>query len=467
MKYKSCRMLEHGIYFYMDPGTQKLCVGHCCNTDHLEVPERLYLYNDLVNQKLEWDYIFEEKRKLRENAKKGIYPIQCDGCFELHEEDWSDDDYINHITAGHIMKCNSRCIYCPTGRIPEWHNREQDYDFKSIIEELTKKKLLRYDGSLRFVGGEPTLMKEFDWLVDLFSEHNVPEIYVPTSGIRLSKSLCKALEKVESAAIVASIDSGCEETFEKVKGTKFYNLVNKNMETYLKHAREKNFVIPKYILLTNYNDSAEEIEKWLGNTNKSGYVEVQFDSEHSVSSSENCENKKYINRTLKMLEYTELVAKKYNIKVTSFLAFMNRAKRIYEEQIKCFCSNEDLHSNKEIDYCKKYRNLYIDIDNIDEKYVTENINKIIENENFSPKRIAFITSKNEITKNKNFKKIMLTLLRLGFDLQFETSESTYNKIIDEITKTSHSTITIKTNFIKKLFVKQTYKSDRLGTIAVS
>ena len=74
MKYKSCRMLEHGIYFYMDPGIQKLCVGHCCNTDHLEVPERLYLYNDLVNQKLEWDYIFAEKRKLRENAKKGILP---------------------------------------------------------------------------------------------------------------------------------------------------------------------------------------------------------------------------------------------------------------------------------------------------------------------------------------------------------------------------------------------------------
>lgn len=450
----------------MDPGTQQLCVGHCCNTDHLEVPERLYLYTDLVNKKLEWDYIFDEKRKLRENAKKGIYPIQCDGCFELHEEDWSDEDYINHITAGHIMKCNSRCIYCPTGRIPEWHNREQDYDFKPIIEELTSKNLLRYDGSLRFVGGEPTLMKEFDWLVDLFSQNNVPEIYVPTSGIRLSKSLCRALEKVESAAIVASIDSGSEETFEKVKGTKFYNLVNKNMETYLKHSREKNFVISKFILLTNYNDTAKEIENWLKNCNKAGFIEVQFDSEHSVSSSENCENKKYVNRTLKMLKYAELVAKKYGIKVTSYLAFMNRANRIYEKQLKDFFSNEDLYSNKEIDFCKKYRNLYINIDETNIDFIEKTVNKIIENENFSPKRKVFISSNKEITKHKDFHKIAMLLLRLGFDLDFETQEIKFNQTIDEILKTSSSNIKIKSGILSplKYFISNSYKGEKQGNI---
>ena len=342
MKYKSCRLLEHGIYFYLDPGSKQLCVGHCCNTDHLDLPNRLYLYDDLKNQTLSWDYIFEQKRKFRENAKKGLYPTQCDGCFELQERDWDNEDYINHLTAGHIMKCNSKCVYCPIGRIPDCHNREQDVDMKPIIEELLEKKLLRFNGSLRFVGGEPTLMKEFDWLVDLFSKNKVPEIYVPTSAIRLSKSLCSALEKVESAAIVASVDSGTKETFEKVKGTKFFDIVMKNMKTYLKYARKKDFIISKFILFTNYNDISLEVENWLKNCNNMGHIEVQFDSEHSVSSSENCENKKYVNRTLKMLRYTELYAEKFNIKVTSFLAFMNRAKRIYEKQLQIINSDVDL-----------------------------------------------------------------------------------------------------------------------------
>lgn len=422
MKYKSCRLLEHGIYFYLDPGTQKLCVGHCCNSDNLDYNDRLYLYFDLKNETLNWDYVFSEKRKLRENAKNGIYPSQCDGCFELTERDWDDEDYINHFTAGHIMKCNSRCAYCPTGRIPEWHNKEQDVDIRPVVDELLAKNLLRYNGSLRFVGGEPTLMKEFDYLVDLFSKNNVPEIYVPTSAIRLSKSLCTALEKVESAAIVASIDSGTKETFEKVKGTKFYDIVLKNMKTYLSHARKKEFIILKFILFTNYNDTAFEVEEWIKTCKKMGIVEVQFDSEHSVSSSEYCENKKYVNRTLKMLKYAELISEKYNIKLNSFLAFMNRAKRIYEQQL------EKINS--------------FEFDNIDvEKINTDEIDKLVKEEKFSPKRRAYI----KISKNidKNIEQQLMTILRLGFDFDIDIEDYIEHPIIDEIVKTSYSTVNYK------------------------
>jgi len=436
MRYKSCRLLEHGIYFYLDPGTQKLCVGHCCNSDNLDYNDRLYLYFDLKNEILNWDYIFAEKRKLRENAKKGIYPSQCDGCFELTERDWDGADYINHFTAGHIMKCNSRCLYCPTGRIPEWHNKEQDVDIKPIISELLDKNLLRFDGSLRFVGGEPTLMKEFDWLVDLFSKNNVPEIYVPTSAIRLSKSLCKALEKVDSAAIVASIDSGTKKTFENIKGTKFYDIVLKNMKTYLSHARKKDFVILKFILFTNYNDKAEEVENWIKNSKNIGIIEVQFDSEHSVSSSENCENKKYVNRTLKMLKYAELIAEKYNIRINSFLAFMNRAKKIYEKQLEIINSFE---------YCD------IDMNNAD----LEKIDKLVQEERFSPKRRCSVKISKSIDKETEQK--LMTILRLGFDFDIDIENCIEAPILDEIIKTSFSRITYITN--KNIF--SIFKINRL------
>ncbi len=472
MKYRSCRLLEHGIYIYLDPGTQQLCAGHCCNTDHLEFDERLYLYPDLKKENLNWDYVFSEKRKLRENAKKGTYPSQCEGCFELQEREWDDNDYINHLTAAHIMKCNSRCIYCPTGRIPEWHNREQEVDLKPLIEELINKNLLKFNGSLRFVGGEPTLMKEFDWLVDLFSAHNVPEIYVPTSGIKLSKSLCTALEKIESAAIVASIDSGTKQTFEKIKGTKFFEVVMKNMKTYLYHSRLKNFVILKYILLTGYNDSSKEIDMWLKNCADMGIVEVQFDAEHSVSSSENCENKKYVNRTLKMLKYAEIAAKKYNIKVTSFLAFMNRANRIYENQLNYFNANKDKFIDlilPDLDFSKYYKNINMNIDK-DFKFLND-IEKLVISEHFSPNRKAILTSDyKEITKSPNFEQIAKTLLRLGFDLEFKTFITKKIPILEEILKTSFSIIHFESNkillgLIKKQIVNSIYKnSEILGKI---
>ena len=215
-----------------------------------------------------------------------------------------------------------------------------------------------------------------------------------------------------------------------------------NMKTYLSHARLKNFVILKYILLTGYNDSAKEVEMWLKNCKDMGIVEVQFDSEHSVSASENCENKKYTNRTIKMLKFAEITAKKYNIKVTSFLAFMNRAHRIYEKQMVFYNENKekftDLFLNgNEIDSDKYYKDLHINIDKDFSRL--NNIDNLIKEEKFAPSRIAFLTSDyKEITKSPNFENTAKTLLRLGFDLNFETKK--YNTIIEEIIKTSYSEV---------------------------
>ncbi len=263
-------------------------------------------------------------------------------------------------------------------------------------------------------------MKEFDWLVDLFSEHNVPEIYVPTSAIRLSKSLCKALEKVNDAAIVTSVDSGFRKTFETVKGTKFYNVVWKNLAEYLKHARLKKFIIPKFILFTNYNDTANEVEQWLKKCKDIGFVEVQFDSEHSVSSSENCENKKYVNRTLKMLEYTNKLSQKYDIKVNSYLAFMNRTHKIYQEQLK----NED-----------KYEYSIVS----ENDFSVDELDKLVKDEKFSPNRKFYITLDKKIDLQLSEK--LMAILRLGFDFDIKISNFIDDDIIEEILKTSNSQVT--------------------------
>ena len=240
------------------------------------------------------------------------------------------------------------------------------------------------------------------------------------------------MEKVDSASIVFSIDSGCKETFEKIKGTKFYDLVNKNMQTYLSHSRKKDFVIPKFILLTEYNDTAEEIEKWLYNCSEQGYVEVQFDAEHTVSSSEECENKKYVKRTLNMLEYAEKKAKDYNIKVTSFLAFMNRAKNMFEKQTEIFGKDE-----------KDYSNLF-------DRPFEETETKVQNNELAPFRRIKTVYSKQNREK-------LLKMLRLGFDFDLTVKGFVNDSIIDEILKTSNSKI-ISSDIFSKIYNNFRYKN---------
>ena len=74
-----------------------------------------------------------------------------------------------------------------------------------------------------------------------------------------------------------------------------------------------------------------------------------------------------------------------------------------------------------------------------------------------------LASSKEITNTKDFEKIIMLLLRLGFDLDFTTSRITYSKIIDEILKTSYSTIKIDNKIpFASYFAKKQYSKLRLG-----
>ena len=178
-----------------------------------------------------------------------------------------------------------------------------------------------------------------------------------------------------------------------------------------------------------------------------------------------------------MLKYTEKLAPLYNLKVTSFLAFMNRAQRIYEKQLQFYNENKDkfidLYLNDQIENInnnKYYNDLHIDIYSLKFKTIEEQINSLIEEEKFSPIRKIY-TKISKPIEEETRKKLIL-FLRLGFDFDIEIENYIEDEVIDEIIKTSHSQITyIKNknifNFLKNKKLKNKYdKITKLGNVYI-
>ena len=122
---------------------------------------------------------------------------------------------------------------------------------------------------------------------------------------------------------------------------------------------------------------------------------------------------------------------------------MNRAHKIYENQLSFYNENKDKFfdlTSDTIDFNKYYKDLYFNIDKDFNRF--DDIDKLIREEKFSPLRKAYLTSDyKEITKSPNFEKAVITLLQLGFDLSFTTSK--YNKTTEEILKTSCSEVKLR------------------------
>lgn len=168
---------------------------------------------------------------------------------------------------------------------------------------MKEKNLLRFTGSLRYMGGEPTLLQDFEEITDMFVENNIPEIYLPTSGIRLSNAMLRAAAKVPNCNIFISVDSGCEETYKKIKGINAYKTVMNSIKQYADANYMREHVISKFIVVLGINDNTEEVDKWISESKKAGVIMLAFDIEYSYVN--NIENEKYLKYLIQLKNYAD------------------------------------------------------------------------------------------------------------------------------------------------------------------
>ena len=301
MKYYSCDLIEHGLDFAQDAIT--LCCRACDENGQFK-----RIIDDYHGELLDLDKFFAIKREYRNKMKSGEGIDICKNCIYLEEKEYDDEDYIASINFNEGMTCNLKCVYCTMTH--EEISEAKPYDAYPIVKQLADNNYLRKGGFISVAGGEPTLGKNFDKMIDLFIEHGIQPIRVLTNGLIYSKAIERGLA-IKYVNIMISVDSGSPEMYKWIKGVDAFDRVWNNIARYLEAQRDPNFVKTKYIIIPTINDDKEEILKYFDQTQKIGVGSVAFDIEMTWYD----ENKDNIPESLyELVEFTVEEAKRRNLK---------------------------------------------------------------------------------------------------------------------------------------------------------
>ena len=258
-KYISCKWLESGVCF--DNGVYGSNVKLCC---YMSAPGggNSMIFEDYHGEKINWDEFFKIKNEYRNVQKSGQTVEGCRGCVFLEENEWPQIDYIDSIIFDHFTKCNCCCSYCYTEEDKKRYNSLKTYNIYPIIKDMFDKKIIKRGGAIGFGGGEPTILPEFEKLINLFLKNGFSNIRVPSSGIKYSPVIAKGISTGQ-LSVVVSVDSSSKEIYKKIKQTDKYETVCKNLKKYAKSQRGSYNVISKYIIIPEINDNTVEIDNWL------------------------------------------------------------------------------------------------------------------------------------------------------------------------------------------------------------
>ena len=310
-KFYRCDYLDSGINF------ERYGIYVCCKTAH-EGGGFLTLSSSYKN--LDWDKIFEKKRKWKEALYNGNPPDRCKGCSSIIETNKpSKEDAFVFVDINSFASCNSKCRYCNC-----WTDKNfREPSLYPIFKELLDKKLLKNapHGYVQFAGGEPALMKNFEEIVDLCLKKGIERYIVNSNGIKYSKGIYNLL-KYGKTNLFVSIDSGCKETYEKIKNVPCFDTVVENLKKYASADKKGNSCVwSKFIIVPECNDNFEDIEKWYNLTTKEiGIKSVVLDVEREWFIAN---NRTITPKMEKLIDYIKARCKEENIRLD------------YYEQLKC------------------------------------------------------------------------------------------------------------------------------------
>lgn len=271
MKFLSCQNLQNGLRFEYDS------IKYCCFVGP-KAREPFFIKRDYFGEKLNWSEILEQINKVREDARNGIIDPHCTDCFALKNQEWDDNPKFKWIQIAHWSECNCRCVYCYREQ-NTFMKPKKRYKIMPIIKELDKMGMLDYTGELAYSGGEPSSLSEFDDITRFFLKKGEKLIMVHSNGIKPVKSVIEGLH-TDTLSVTISVDCGDREKFKQIKQVDAYNKVLDTFKKYIKaQGNNKKMVRSKYILTPGLNDTKEDVDKWINESEKLGIQQLIIDCE--------------------------------------------------------------------------------------------------------------------------------------------------------------------------------------------
>jgi len=266
--YKTCEDLEESLY--VAPNEIRACCKRFFYEGKMRGDAKLL---DIENNKVPLTSdIAKAREKIFDEIQLGKNE-NCKGCTFLKDVEKKPvfHSNISFLSIEHHSVCNLRCSYCSE---IYWGGKRSKYNIVEFISYLSKNNSLNDCDQVVWGGGEPTLDKSFEQILEEIHKSANPKIYhrVFTNSVRYSEAITKFLKK-GLIKIVTSIDAGTPETFKKVRGREKFTNVFDNLKNYAKIDPTK--ITIKYIF-TEDNFKESEINSFVDNCKKYELKDCNF-----------------------------------------------------------------------------------------------------------------------------------------------------------------------------------------------
>ena len=304
-KYTSCDWLQNGIDFELNS------IEICCFRCH-SGGGRLLL-SPVENGNVDYDLLLNSRNVYVEENKNGQINKKCANCFNLKSSEWTEKTVIKYIHFNHWTYCNSDCSYCYINKNEELRKGLQNYKALPILKEILKRVEFDPNGEVTFAGGEPTILDEFEEIIEYLLDIGAKKIIVHSSGIKYSPILERAI-KEQKVQLVISPDAGSDEVYQKIKNTRQFDNVWENIKKYAEFQTSDENVLAKYVIVPSVNDNMSEITAFLQQAYDSKIKTIVLDVEHDYYFA-NKDNHSEMTKILSLCEMVKNKAKNLGIKV--------------------------------------------------------------------------------------------------------------------------------------------------------
>ncbi len=258
----SCKLLESRLDLSYD--TIDVCCGF--NESPIRVPFKDFNLLDLQRMRR------ETQARIQDGTEQ-----TCLTCPQLKKKTWASSGLIESINIHHFTKCNLRCVYCFTVIDDQKlirNNWETKYSAYDIIKSVIDAGQLSPKARVIWAGGEPTIVEEFDRVVQLVTEFGA-YVDVFSNCVRFSPALAQAIGRTPARVhILCSVDAGTPATYEHMKGADVLHKVWHNIGLYNK---DRPAVNGKYIFVNAENRAEEEIDAFVMACGQAGIRRVVID----------------------------------------------------------------------------------------------------------------------------------------------------------------------------------------------